>query len=386
MKRSCFLRSLCVLALLLSLCGAACAQGAVTILPQTTLLFGVDKPTVEAQLGGESALVGEGLSEYGYPTAVYRLQACWFGWQPLDTDFVYRKLEEDELMLERVLIRTAPLGLTDDALAQRLTDAVGQPQRFDDVSCLWGSDSMAQNPSLRQYILVQEAGETCVEVLSYIHHDVGEVLQCYDRTQDERTAAGDAADRALLAAVRRILPPDDPYVQHILSWTDGYGYVLGSCTADDVTRSDSFSIRMDKNDFFAADGTALNEEKFVSTLVHEYGHALTLNASQLDLSRMADTVSYRDLSLYREDSLMKAFYDRFYADGRQRDHAAHPEDYVSEYAGTAGIHEDIADTFKHFVLQPRPTGGSIAEQKIAFFYEYASMVAVRSSLRDGLGL
>lgn len=373
----------CLLALSMLLSAALAEEAVLTVQPDTSILFQVDKPTVDDLLGTPGVLTGEGESEYGYPIVTYTIRASWFGWQPLDTDFIYRKMGEDDLALDRLLIRTAELGLSDAELESRLTEAVGQPLRMEGADPLWGGSTMAENPSLRQYLLAQEQGETCIEVISYIHHDVGQDIQRYDLS-DENPAEGTDADKALLLAVQKLIPANDSYVRSVVSWTDGYGYVVGSCLADDMSRSDSFTIRMDRYDFFEDDGTLKKADKFVSTVIHEYAHALTLNESQMNTALMYDTISYQDISLYRADSYMQAFYDRFYAPG-QRLWKEHPEDYVSQYAGTAGIHEDIAESFLHFVTQDRPgEESSLAAQKLLFFYDYPELVEIRDVIREGL--
>lgn len=373
---------ICLLALLVGLSAAQAEEPVLTIREDTSILFQVDKPTVDELLGNPGVLTGEGESEYGYPIVTYTIRASWFGWQPLNTDFIYRKLGEDDLSLDRVLIRTAELGLSDAELEDRLTEAVGQPLRMEGADPLWGGSTMAENPSLRQYLLVDEQGETCVEVLSQLHHDVGQDIQRYALTE-ETPAEGTPADKALLAAVQKLIPANDPYVKSVVSWTDGYGYVVGSCLADDMSRSDSFTIRMDRYDFFEDDGTLKKADKFVSTVIHEYAHALTLNESQMNTALMYDTISYQDMSLYQADSYMQAFYNRFYAPG-QRTWREHPEDYVSQYAGTAGIHEDIAESFLHFVTEDRPAeANTLAAQKLLFFYDYPEMVETRRVIREG---
>jgi len=45
--------------------------------------------------------------------------------------------------------------------------------------------------------------------------------------------------------------------------------------------------------------------------------------------------------------------------------------------------EDIAESFTYFVFTPKPTGNSIKEQKIAFFYEYPELVKLRSDILNG---
>ena len=171
----------------------------------------------------------------------------------------------------------------------------------------------------------------------------------------------------------------------VVSWTDGYSYVLGSCTADEISQSDRFSIRIDKNDFFNSDGSMKDTGKFLATAVHEYGHELTLNKDQMDVSKLTDTADYNDISLYLEDSYMKAFYDQFYSDGKAREFYTYPEDYVSEYAGTAGMFEDIAESFMQFVVSDRQEGDTLAAEKVNFFYDYPELIKVRDYIRGNFG-
>lgn len=357
---------------------------AISIENNTPILFAVDKPTVEVKIGAAATFEKDSESEYGYEQSHYILNTRWFDWEPLVTDFVYRK--DDVLTLDQVFIRTASLGLSDEELGEKLTEALGEPQVYDGGSSIWGSDSMAENPSLRQYMISQQDGEQVIEVTSFIHQNVGEDIQSYDfKAADQDNLEGDAADQAVLEAVRKIVPADDPYITSVISWTDGYSYVLGSCMADDIAKSDSFSIRIDKNDFFNADGTMINESKYLATAIHEYGHALTLNESQMNTDLLTDYADYNDMTLYKDDSYMKAFYDQFYADGKQRDFYENPEDYVSDYAGTAGVFEDIAESFMQFVIGDRQEGDSLAAQKINFFYDYSAMTEARNYIRQNFG-
>lgn len=358
------------------------ADAALTIYDDTPILFGVDKQNVSVKLGAAGKFEKDAMGEFGYEQSHYIQNAKWFDWEPLATDFIYRK---DTMTLDRVLIRTSALGLSDEELAAKLTQAVGEPTLFEDGSGQWGSDSMAANPSLRQYLIGEDDGEQVIEVISYMHFNVGEDIATYDIAAAADEAEGDAADIAVLRAVQKLVPDGDAYVKHVISWTDGYSYVLGSCTADDMSNSDSFSVRIDKNDFFNADGSFKDESKFLATAVHEYGHALTLNESQLKLDLLSDTISYNDISLFRDDSYMKAFYDAFYADGMQRDFYEHPEDFVNEYAGTGGVSEDIAECFMQFVISQRQSGDSLAAQKINFFYDYPEMLEARDSIRQSFG-
>ena len=359
-------------------------DAALQIQEDTPILFGVNKEDVDVKIGASGSLEKEDLSEYGYEQAHYVLQTRWFDWDSLPTDFVFRK--SDILTLDRVFIRTGELGLSDEELGEKLTETLGEPEDFGGGQPVWGSSSMAENPSLRQYMITRENGEQVIEVTSFIHVNVGEDIQSFDFS---KTAAeyedADAVDLAVLEAVQKVIPADDPYMGDVISWTDGYSYVLGSCTADEITESDRFSIRIDKNDFFNSDGTMKDTGKFLATAVHEYGHELTLNKDQMDVSKLTDTADYNDISLYQDSSYMKAFYDAFYADGKARDFYTYPEDYVSEYAGTAGMFEDIAESFMQFVVSEKQTGDTLAAAKVNFFYDYPELMEIRDYIRSNFG-
>ena len=62
---------------------------------------------------------------------------------------------------------------------------------------------------------------------------------------------------------------------------------------------------------------------------------------------------------------------------------------MSDYAATNAI-EDAAETFMTFVLEDEPTGDSMVARKIAFFWGYPELVAIRERIRtefaDDLGL
>ena len=68
---------------------------------------------------------------------------------------------------------------------------------------------------------------------------------------------------------------------------------------------------------------------------------------------------------------MIAFYDTY------------SDQFVTEYAAT-NPGEDIAESFAYFVLQDKPTGSSIADQKVRFFYDYPALVTIRNHMRSEL--
>ena len=164
-----------------------------------------------------------------------------------------------------------------------------------------------------------------------------------------------------------------------------------------------------------------DKDSFLFTLVHEYAHLLTLNASQVipDQESVDDPTN---LSLPKKkaaacptyftgtgcsysDSYINTFYTRFwlgindewekidslqynpedstpYFDGLYSFYKSHQDQFVDDYATTHPT-EDIAEAFAYFVFTPKPTGDSIKEQKIAFFYEYPELVQLRENILNG---
>lgn len=359
------------------------------ITDDTPLLFGAKKEEAEVKAGIATVFEREEkVEELDWILEHYQAQVKWFGWQEaLRTDFVYRKTGENTLNLEEVYIYTADLKLTDEELQKRLTEAMGEPETYEDGTKLWGSSESAENLAMRQYQIVEKDHEQAIQVTAVFHSELGADLKTFDFKKDpkEFVQSCDTAELALLEAVHKIIPQDDPYIGNIISWTDGYSSMLGSCTARDIKKSDCFDVRIDKYDFFDEAGNILDTGKLLATMVHEYAHALTLNAEQINVEKLTEFPDYNDAALYREGSYLKAFYDRFYAEGKKRDYDEHPEDYVSTYGGEGGIFEDIAETFMVFVTMTKPEEDSTAAEKVRFFYSYQELVEIRNYIRGNFG-
>lgn len=154
------------------------------------------------------------------------------------------------------------------------------------------------------------------------------------------------------------------------------------------------------------------------TLIHEFGHLLTLNADQVTPS-MAVFNNPGDQEIYNQevaqcpnyfpgegcsesDSYINQFYQRFwmdkYAEWNQVDsinddylyyeklnefYEKYQDQFVTDYAATNPA-EDITESWTHFVLAPKPQGTTIAEQKILFFYEFPELVQLRQEILNNL--
>ncbi len=159
---------------------------------------------------------------------------------------------------------------------------------------------------------------------------------------------------------------------------------------------------------------AQNTEEYIVTLIHEYGHLLTLNANQvppnMDIFNDPENediynAAYEACPTYfpgegcsRSGSYINAFFNRFWADRYEEwlevdsiededdyyealddFYASYQDEFVTDYAAT-NPEEDIAESWTYFVLYPQPAGNTIAEQKILFFYNYPDLVRLRAEI------
>ena len=156
-------------------------------------------------------------------------------------------------------------------------------------------------------------------------------------------------------------------------FTDGASNILAYTSPvkeGDATDNTRFSISIDYYDVYDENGEKRDWSKLTYTILHEYGHVLLEDETQIDLSKGTGT---HDPAAFVEGSFRKNFYDAFWSglgDTGVGDYEANPTRYVSRY-GANYFHEDIADTFAVFVLGDVPQGDTVAEEKLRFFWAVA---------------
>ena len=208
-----------------------------------------------------------------------------------------------------------------------------------------------------------------------------------------------------------LIPEQDrSMVSQYVVLTDGPNNLLAA-VAQTYTDPSQWVLEVD-----IADSTDYANLTF--TMIHEFGHLLTLNSSQVPPS-MAVINNPHDKNVYDQEvalcpnyfpgegcsnsnSYINSFYQRFWSDiysewsqidqiEDQRDYYeklsqfyAHYEDrFLSQYASINPA-EDIAETWAYFVLGPKPTGDTIADQKVLFFYEHPELVELRAQILSRL--
>ena len=141
-------------------------------------------------------------------------------------------------------------------------------------------------------------------------------------------------------------------------------------------------------------------------LIHEFGHLLTLQAKEvapdpaggscpafeidegcaLTTSTLNEFVQkFWPQSLRNELAKVQAAesdeeYEQLFSDFYER----HRDSFVTDYATTNPV-EDLAETFAVFVTTDRPTGSTVADQKIELLWNDADMVALRTQIRANQG-
>jgi len=208
-----------------------------------------------------------------------------------------------------------------------------------------------------------------------------------------------------------LIPPEErQFVTEYSITTDGIDNTLAAVTQ---TYSDPNNWALEVDILDISDAYNLT-----FTLVHEFGHLLTLNAEQVPPSERVFN-NPDDQNIYESEkaacpeyfpgegcstasSYINAFYDQFWVDIYDEwDEINYAEDddtyyemlddfyykyedqFVTDYAATTP-EEDIAESWSFFVLAPKPTGNSIADKKVLFFYEYPKLVGLRETILNNL--
>jgi hypothetical protein len=203
---------------------------------------------------------------------------------------------------------------------------------------------------------------------------------------------------------KSIIPARDrSFVTEFSILSDGPNHILAGVSPT-YNNPGKWTLKVDIAD-------AGNPYALTYSLLHEYGHLLTLNASQVPPDRL---VFYHpgDQAIYdhavascpryftgegcsNSGSYMNEFFNRFWSSfysewdktsngqdalsGRSAFYRNHEDQFLTGYAATSP-QEDIAESWAYFVLSPKPDATSIASQKILFFYEYPALVSLRQEI------
>ena len=348
---------------------------------QNVIYFSSSRADTEAYIGaaGEPAdsweVSGDGWTD-AYET--YRYSMRWFdGETPMNTYYQYRNG-----FLERIAIRPEETGYPPEEVRGLIEAMYGAPEREEDGQVSWA------DPVYSKYITLSSDEEGCLVSVGNYSLGITNVLASYP-VSGGQAGISDPEDRAVWDFLCSILPLEARQkIAEFNLFTDGASNILAYTSPvkeGDVTDNTRFSISIDYYDVYDENGEKRDWSKLTYTILHEYGHVLLEDETQIDLSRGAGT---HDPAAFVEGSFRKNFYDAFWSglgDTGVGDYEANPTRYVSRY-GANYFHEDIADTFAVFVLGDVPQGDTVAEEKLRFFWADPDMTALRSAIRQDLGL
>ncbi|WP_346936739.1 hypothetical protein [Clostridium sp.] len=202
---------------------------------------------------------------------------------------------------------------------------------------------------------------------------------------------------AIWSKIKEILPEDEmKHFEEFTIFSDGEYDTLAyvEVMEDDLLK---YNLSIDYKDVKDEDN------EFRVTVIHEFGHVLTTNGEEVEYTERVDPNYYYEEGylLAKENSYLNEFYNRYWADIYENlimtDMSEEPEeakscfymrhlnDFANQYCSTSPA-EDIAESFALFVLEDKPKGNTLPEQKIRFFYEFDEFVKVRKDIREKLKL
>ncbi|MGN1084852.1 MAG: M28 family peptidase [Lachnospiraceae bacterium] len=353
---------------------------------QNVIYFDSSLKDSEAYIGAAGELVEHKEETWGQWTDVYdtyRYSMRWFdGEVPMQTDYCYRNG-----FLQNIKIYPTETGYTTEEVRQLLYAMYGEP----DTANSDADGNRKENWTdtiYSKYITLEDGKESCTVTVSKYSVGITNVLAAY-AVEDGEIQTDDLRHERVWDYVCSVLPKQalEKITQFNL-FTDGFSNVLAYTSPvrlEDRSDNTQFSVNIDYYDVYDENGSVRDLSKLTYTILHEYGHVLLEDETQVDLSVGTGT---HDPAGYIEGSFRRKFYDRFWkeiGDSGVNDYEEHPTNYVSRY-GANYFHEDIADTFAVFVLGGKPEGSSVAEEKLMFFWDDADMVSLREAIRTLLEL
>jgi hypothetical protein len=160
----------------------------------------------------------------------------------------------------------------------------------------------------------------------------------------------------------------------------------------------SWILAIDVNEF-SLPGPNDEYKEFVATLVHELGHTLSLNNTQIDSSIYQATDCrpkfYIQEGCALQSSILQQYYHTFWAkevsgiyngkvdidDYGEALYQQYPNHFINEYAASNTV-EDLAEHLAYFVMKQKPAAvNSRVDEKLLFFYQIPEMVDLRNRIR-----
>lgn len=206
--------------------------------------------------------------------------------------------------------------------------------------------------------------------------------------------------------INYLLPSDliSEYVVSLRLFTDGRDEDLGGMNQmNDAV--EQWQIDLDTADMRLFSKDSIEILDYTHTLIHEFGHLLSLNSSQVQLTQdeiedcskgYLTTEGYAIKGSYLEQFVEKFWNVRLLHEWRTIDrinresrrvnrlykfYLKHSDDFLTDYAAESP-EEDIAESWTFFVLSDKPLPKSVKHEKVLFFYQFPQLVQYRKHIRS----
>lgn len=207
--------------------------------------------------------------------------------------------------------------------------------------------------------------------------------------------------------IKTILPEKilNTYVKEFVLLTDGREETLAGVQPMDET-NESWDFAVDPSDL--PQGDFKKEKDFLHTLIHEFGHILTLNNTQIepsDLDYQTDEKRYlTSEGLAREKSYINLFIQKFWNPNDRllewdkidriqhenrklrklyRFYQKYETAFHTDYAAESP-EEDLAESWYFFVVNDKPRATYEKDKKVLFFYQFEELMLLRTEIRSAI--
>ncbi|UQT47246.1 M20/M25/M40 family metallo-hydrolase [Flavonifractor plautii] len=251
---------------------------------QNMIYFGSSRADTEAYIGaagepvGASEISGEGWTDT-YETYHYSMR--WFDSKvPMSTYYQYRNG-----FLERIELRPEETGYTGNRYGNSLRRCMAPRIRG-------GGQTGWSDPIYSKYITLSRDEEGCLVTVGNYSVGITNVLASYP-VSGGQAVISDPEDAAVWNYLCSILPLEARQkLAEFNLFTDGTSNVLAYTSPireEGVTDNTRFSISIDYFDVYDENGEKRDWSKLTYTILHEYGHVLLEDETQIDLTVGRDT-------------------------------------------------------------------------------------------------
>lgn len=250
-------------------------------------------------------------------------------------------------------------------------------------------------PGVCSYIIECDDAEGCElwsdDMVALLTEGYGDLVYAEEWDVDEKDSEKEPDAIAAFAVDGEgidLAPSDEDEEYYAWLW-ERFAWIIPSAERQMVSRFEVYDhadtmayVVQDEEDYeswtYASNQIqATYETERIMTDIHEFGHLLSLNAEQVDpYADESQCGTYMlDEGCAEEHAYIYQFYLQFWEDGDSENE----DDFVTEYA-MSDVYEDFAESWAYFVMSTRPTGDSVVDRKVGFFYDYDELVMLKADI------